>query len=224
MKHLEKLTRKNLGETLLDEGLISNSQLEDAEAEHQRTGNPLGPILVDAGYISDWDLAKSVATNYQLPFIELAIFSATTDFGDAFRPEEQSKHRFIPLDSLGTVITLAVADMPDIEFLRGVRERTGQTPFLFVTRLSEIQKRLEDTGMVSAAPAPAAAAPSPEVSDELMPDMELMPHDPEEDIAQSLSIFDEADAESSLAGAEGDGWKNIFDSGNESVLKEIDQE
>ncbi|MEN8148487.1 MAG: hypothetical protein ABFS86_01620 [Planctomycetota bacterium] len=223
MKHLEKLTRKHLGELLLDDGLISKSQLDDAESEHKRTGNPLGPILVDAGYISDWDLAKAVATQYQLPFVELATVSSAGDFGDTFRPDEQSKHRFIPLDSLGTTITLAVADMPDIEFLRGVRDRTGQTPFLFVTLLSEIQRRLEDTGVVEPVVA-EAAEDAEDAAVDLGPEMELMPDDPDEDIAQGLSIFDEGEAKESLESGEGDGWKSIFDSANESVLNEIDQE
>ena len=71
MKHLEKLTRKRLGEILVDEGLISKAQIADAEREEKRTGESLGSILVEASYITDWDLAKAVATQYQLPFVQV---------------------------------------------------------------------------------------------------------------------------------------------------------
>jgi hypothetical protein len=65
------------------------------------------------------------------------------------------------------------------------------------------------------------------MSEASMPEMELVPPDPDDDIVKSLSIFDEegGDEESeSLEVEVGDGWENIFDSANESVLKEIDQD
>jgi type IV pilus assembly protein PilB len=242
MKHLEKLTRKHLGEMLVDEGLISKNQLVDAEREHQATGDPLGPILVEANYITDWDLAKTVASQYQLPFVEIHTIAQAKNAVGIFLPEEQQKHRIYPLDRIGNVLTIAVADMPSIEFLRGIQERTGLTPFLFVALLTEIQRVISAEQAAAAGPAKTAASAEPEPVAEQVHEISV-PGDAaspaelsEEDWQQGLSIFDEAaegDAEQEKApeprpetpaGQPPADWHNIFDTANESVLKEIDRE
>jgi len=224
MKHLEKLARKHLGEILVDEGLISKSQLVDAEREKRRSGDPLGSILVEANNISDWDLAKTMATQYQLPFVELGTVGISPEIENLFLVEEQKKRRFIPIDRIGNVLTLAVADMPDMEFLRAVQERTGFIPFLFVALLSEIQKHFDDNSDVAApaAPAPEPVAPAGPVETVLDEATIQQAGDWEE----GLSVFDEPEEAPDEIQAEdvGEEWKNIFDSGNDSVLKEIDQE
>lgn len=244
MKHLERLSRKHLGEILVDEGLISKNQLVDAEREVHTTGESLGPVLVEANYITDWDLAKTVSSQYQLPFVQLNTIAQTKSVQGIFLPEEQQKHRFYPLDRVGNVLTLAVADMPNIEFLRGIQERTGLTPFLFVALLSEIQQTLIDETAVpeAAAPAPEAEA---EADSETIPEItapdEAVPAEiNEEDWQQGLSIFDQAMEEDDAAAEapaapapesaepaakeEGADWHNIFDVANDSVMKEIDRE
>jgi hypothetical protein len=219
MKHLEKLTRKRLGDILADEGLLTKEQLAGAEREHGKTGDPLGAILVEANHITDWDLAKIVATQYQLPFVEIHSIGISPEVEDLFSLEEQVKYRFVPLDRMGEVLTLAVVDMPDMDFLRSIQERTGLTPFLYVALLSDIRKRLTESGALfedvldavaqgGVTPPEAKKAPVAEAAEPV--DGEPLA---EEDVG---SIIGEA-----LSGGE---WENLFDSANESVLKEIDRE
>ena len=231
MKHLEKLARKHLGEILVDEGLISKSQLVDAEREHHRTGDPLGAILVEASYLTDWDLAKTVAMQYQLPYVELHTISRTKDTDGIFSPGELQKHRFVPIDRIGNVLTMAVADMPDIEFLRSIQERSGLVPFLFVTLLTDIQKVLLEESAVSA---PAEAQAEPDAAATEAGDTAAEPEElTEGDWQEGLSIFDqsmdgdepeaeEAPVEEIVGEEQMDGWQNIFDEADQSVLKEID--
>jgi len=235
MKHLEKLTRKHLGEILVDEGLISKSQLVDAEQERQRSGDPLGSILVEANYLSDWDLAKTVATQYQLPFVELKSVGITSDVEDMFHLEEQQKYRFVPIDRMASVLTMAVADMPDIEFLRGVRERTGLTPFLFVVLLSDITTHLLEQAGTPEEPAPEAVPETPEPVETVLDEAAIREA---ADWQKGLEVFDDADPEPEQVpavaaaedetpfggGGDNEGWENIFDTGNDSVLKEMDRE
>jgi hypothetical protein len=218
MKHLEKLTRKRLGDILADEGLLTKEQLAGAMREHEKTGDPLGAILVEANHITDWDLAKIVATQYQLPFVDIHSLGIAPEMSELFTIEEQVKYRFLPVDRMGSVLTLAVVDMPDIDFLRSVQDRTGLTPFLFVALLSDIQRKLTESGAMfedvleatAAAEKPSVPAPKPAAKKPVgSPDDEIS----EEDVG---SLIGDA--------LEGGDWADIFDSANESVLKEIDRE
>jgi hypothetical protein len=55
---------RQLGELLVDEGLLTRAQLELALAEQRRTGRLLGQILVDFGYLSGFSLAGALAAQH----------------------------------------------------------------------------------------------------------------------------------------------------------------
>lgn len=220
MKHLEKLTRKRLGEILVDEGLISKSQLADAEREQKRAGDPLGAILVESDYVTEWDLAKTVAAQYQLPFAQLGSFPRSKEISELFTPEEQRKERFVVLDRIGPVATLAVAQMPELEFLHSVQEKLGAIPFLFVSLLSEIESAID--GSEGKKPAPPAAPKKPAAA---------KPKTTEEEELDALAALDRAlpdgidfDAAEEEPDESDESWEDIFDSANASILNEIEKD
>ena len=52
-------TRRQLGQLMIDEGFLTDEQLSDALAEQGRTGQPLGKVLVDLGYVSPGAVANA---------------------------------------------------------------------------------------------------------------------------------------------------------------------
>ena len=55
---------RQLGTLLVDEGLLTQPQLEVAVVEQRRTGRLLGQILVDFGYVSGFELARALAAQH----------------------------------------------------------------------------------------------------------------------------------------------------------------
>jgi hypothetical protein len=53
-----------LGALLLDKGLLTHAELESALAEQRRTGRLVGEILVNAGYISAFSLARALTEQH----------------------------------------------------------------------------------------------------------------------------------------------------------------
>src|SRR5262249_32740850 len=53
-----------LGALLVDEGLLTQEELEHALAEQARCRRPLGQILVDNGYVSGWTLTRMLAQQH----------------------------------------------------------------------------------------------------------------------------------------------------------------
>ena len=58
--------RKKLGESLIQAGLITEDDLRTALAEHKRTGERLGAVLVRMNLATERQIAKALA--YQLGF------------------------------------------------------------------------------------------------------------------------------------------------------------
>ena len=224
MKRLEKLTRKKLGEILVSEGLVTKSQLSDAEMEQRRTQQSLGTILVESSYLDEWDLAKIVASQYQLPFIQLGNISLGKEVGELFPLDSRVRHRFMPMESFGRVVTLAVAELPDLEFLESVEEETGLLPYLYVVLLSDIRSAFQKLGVEQGALATAAAPASGE-KDEGMEVLNQLLSTDEPAFGPSRSDDDGEEKPQEIPELTADEtWESIFDAADQSVMRDIDRD
>ena len=63
--------RPQLGALLLEKGLVTSAQLDQALAARQAKGGLLGETLVDLGYIFEDELARVLAEQSGVPFVNL---------------------------------------------------------------------------------------------------------------------------------------------------------
>ena len=64
-----RTTRLKLGEMLREAGTITNEQIEKALLEQKRRKRPIGDILVELGYVSEQDIAETLAIQLDIPFV-----------------------------------------------------------------------------------------------------------------------------------------------------------
>src|SRR6059058_3660192 len=62
--------RIRLGESLVEAGLITPAQLEEALKRRLTTGERIGESLVGLGYISERDLLRTLTADADIPFLE----------------------------------------------------------------------------------------------------------------------------------------------------------
>ena len=60
-----------LGEILRNHNLITYAHLDEALEVQPRTGQRLGEILIDLGYISEQDLLMSLSIQESMPYVDL---------------------------------------------------------------------------------------------------------------------------------------------------------
>src|SRR5919206_1200071 len=63
---------KQLGQILLEQGLLTDEQLNRALEQHRNTPKSLGRVLIDLGYIRERDLVRALAEQVGLEFVDLA--------------------------------------------------------------------------------------------------------------------------------------------------------
>jgi type IV pilus assembly protein PilB len=64
--------RKKIGECLIQAGLITEEDLQAALAEHRRTGDRLGAVLVRMNLATEKQIAKALAYQLGFPYINLS--------------------------------------------------------------------------------------------------------------------------------------------------------
>ncbi|MDP7423593.1 MAG: type II secretion system protein GspE, partial [bacterium] len=65
-------TRMRLGDTLIQDGLITQQQLEKALAMQKKDGKRLGSILVEMGLVTEQDIVEALGRQLGIPFINLS--------------------------------------------------------------------------------------------------------------------------------------------------------
>ena len=74
-----KRKAKQLGQILIEQGLITPTQLEQALEEHRKTPKSLGRVLIDLQLIKEADLVRALAEQVGLEFVDGKLLVAMSD-------------------------------------------------------------------------------------------------------------------------------------------------
>jgi type IV pilus assembly protein PilB len=106
--------------------LITDTQLDEAIKVQRREGGKLGSIVVRQGFCSDQDIVSFLGMQYGVPAADLDQWPAIEPGVVALIPAElANKHKVLPLQRSGNVLTLAMSDPTDIFAMDDVRFHTG---------------------------------------------------------------------------------------------------
>jgi type IV pilus assembly protein PilB len=115
-----------LGQLIVERGLVTEAQLEQALSEQRRTGQRMGETLLKMGAISSLDLARVLADHLGLPFVDLR--SRPPDLVLAALIPEQVARRYsaLPVARWSGQLVVAMANPNDVFALDDLRVLTGQ--------------------------------------------------------------------------------------------------
>jgi type IV pilus assembly protein PilB len=106
--------RPLLGASLVRKGRLTAEGLERALAEHERSGLPLGQVLVALGLITTHDLAEALAEQHGLAFIDLGA-TKLDDESAVLLPESVARrYQALPVKVEDGTLVVAVADPTNV--------------------------------------------------------------------------------------------------------------
>ncbi|MDH3975323.1 MAG: hypothetical protein OEV42_13665 [Deltaproteobacteria bacterium] len=91
-------TRKNIGDILLDEGIITSSQLRQAVDRQKQMGGKLGQNFIDLGVIGEGTLLKYLARQFNIPCVDLTKIKLDPEKFPHLSPEMGKKYEVMPLE------------------------------------------------------------------------------------------------------------------------------
>jgi len=100
-------------EVLLDVGMLTRSQIDEARSE--AGGAALVPFLIDAGILTQEDVARTLAAQNGLEFVDLTQLSISPMAIQSLTPENAKRYRAIPLEANEDSVRVAVSDPMDFE-------------------------------------------------------------------------------------------------------------
>jgi len=132
-----------LGSLLIDEGLLTEAQLDAAIAEQTRTGKPLGRLLIEQGTISEAELVRTLARQVGLEFVDLN--DRTIDGSVAALVSESLARRYqaIPVGWEDGKLIVAMADPSNVFAVDDIRALAGAEVRTVVATASQIIETIE---------------------------------------------------------------------------------
>ena len=178
------VSRRKLGELLIESGLLTIENLKDALEAQKNTGKRLGEILIDMKIISEEEMAFSLAMQLKIPFIDLIDYSIKNDVIDCIPEEVCQKFICIPLSMKNNILDVAMADPLDLHIMKDLQFITGYNIQPAISTRSQIRDKLQQYYHPERT--------IKDVADEFVEDTGLMEFLPDEE----TKIEEEADFES----------------------------
>jgi type IV pilus assembly protein PilB len=116
---------KQLGDILLEGGLVSPTQLEAAYEEQERVGRALGRVLIEQGVLTESQLVAALATQIGLRFVDLADFSVDGSAVGRVPGAVCRRHSAMPIGFEDGRLLVAMADPANVFAIDDIRSLTG---------------------------------------------------------------------------------------------------
>lgn len=122
-------SKLRLGEILIKEGLITQAQLDEALRFQKLSGRTIGDIILDRGFVKEYDLANTLAKQLDIPFVSLkdgSLNPSKNDNLDKLVPQSFARSQLaIPLSKHLKSLTVAVANPLDLLVIDNLKKITG---------------------------------------------------------------------------------------------------
>ena len=132
--------RKQLGELLLEEGIISRDELQEALKIQKKSSLKLGQILIKKGLVEEEQITKVLARQFGFKFQPKLTFK----FDDSFTRIPVNlihRSRLVPVSRQGKTVVVAVADPTDLHPMDDLRASLKDLRVKFVlTPESEVMR------------------------------------------------------------------------------------
>ncbi|MDX6411724.1 MAG: type pilus assembly protein PilB [Gaiellaceae bacterium] len=136
-------TKPPLGRLLVERGVLTLAQLEEALTEKETSGARLGEILVGRGWLTAADVARALAEQHELEFVELA--NEEVDPGAASLLPEKFARRYgaLPIRFVGDEqVVVAIADPTNVLNSDDLRLALGLNVRLVVVPGPDLEKTI----------------------------------------------------------------------------------
>ncbi|MCF6283344.1 MAG: GspE/PulE family protein [Candidatus Polarisedimenticolaceae bacterium] len=103
-----------IGDLLVQQGKITNLQLEEALVDQKKSGRKLGRALIDLGYIDESELNHFLSRQLNIPFIDLTKHKLSTEVVQKLPEMSARRFRVIVLDETPSAFIVGMVDPTDM--------------------------------------------------------------------------------------------------------------
>ncbi|TVM19860.1 general secretion pathway protein GspE [Oceanidesulfovibrio indonesiensis] len=117
--------RKRIGEMLMEEGLLTNEQLQQALAGQKELGIKLGQYLIQKNMVDESHVVRLLARQLRVGRYDKERFPPSTELAEVVPESLAHRHLLVPLQRQGSLLWLAMMDPTDLDAIDLVMKTSG---------------------------------------------------------------------------------------------------
>ncbi len=137
-----KKVDKPLGQILVERGVVSNSQLQQALDAQKRGGGLIGEVIVELGFAKEEDIAYCLSLQFGYPYLSLENYEISNEIIKLIPKNVCMHYCLIPIDKIGNTLTIAMANPLNIQAIEDLEDITQCDIQIFVSTPSDIRSSI----------------------------------------------------------------------------------
>jgi len=142
MRHFRKTVNKQLGEILVERGVLTRPKLEQVLVYQKEKGLLFGEALVQLKMGTEEDVMQALTCQYGFPYLPLANYEIAPEVVATVPRNLCKQYCLVPIDKIGRSLTLAMANPLNVEALEEVEKVTDCSVQSFVSTATEINSAI----------------------------------------------------------------------------------
>lgn len=139
----KRVISKQLGELLIERGVINKQQLTHALEVQKEKGGLIGQVLVELGYASEEAIAQAITAQYGFPYLPLENYEIDSEVVKIIPKNVASQFCLIPVDKIGNNLTIAMSNPLNAAAIEDVELISSLCVQIFVSTATDIKKAIE---------------------------------------------------------------------------------
>ncbi|MXR69289.1 MSHA biogenesis protein MshE [Shewanella sp. JBTF-M18] len=112
--------KMRLGDLLVQEAIISEAQLGQAQAEQKNTGKKLGRTLIDLSCITEEQLLKFLSQQLHIPFLDISRRAIPPQVVNLLPEVQARRYRALAVEDNGDHVLVAMSDPADLQAMDNI--------------------------------------------------------------------------------------------------------
>ncbi len=101
---------KKIGEILVEKGIVTDKQIQEAIDMQKEKGGLIGNILISLGYVTEQQIAKALTMQFGFPYLPLSNYYLGKKAVGLIPQNIALKDHVIAVDKIGNSLTVAMSD------------------------------------------------------------------------------------------------------------------
>jgi type IV pilus assembly protein PilB len=138
-----RLITKQLGELLLEKGIISQIQLDKALKIQKEKGGLIGQIFVMLGYVKEEEIAQVLTVQYGFPYLPLESYEISADMIKLIPENVAKQYNLIAIDKIGNLLTISMSNPLNIQAAEDIEMLSGCKVQVFISTMTDITNAIK---------------------------------------------------------------------------------
>ena len=143
MAGVKRVVTKQLGELLVERGIINEEQLNKALKVQKERGGLIGQVLVMLGYTKEEEIAQALTVQYGFPYLPLECYEVNVEAMKIIPQNVAEQYNLIAIDKIGDLLTIAMSNPLNVQAVEDIELLASCKVQVFVSTMTDVNNAIK---------------------------------------------------------------------------------